>query len=1015
MALLLSSRACARGSRVSLAVLSALGMVEAGAQTTPGQTLEEVTVSATGTNISGIAPVGSEALSIDREEMLSIGANDIADVVRKLPQIQNLGFDETSRGGNSTTDTGGNATRGNSINLRGIGQNATLVLVDGHRLAPAGTQTSFYEAIQVPIAAVERVEVIADGASAIYGSDAVSGVVNFVLRKDFEGMEVTGRYNVHQYSSDWAASMLGGTHWQLGSLGRGNVIASYEHVQQEPLRRGELRWFRQDLRSLGGPDNRVMPGSVTPGNAGNISVSTTPLAPLFMPPNPPGPVNPAFADAGTNTLYGLPSGNGQGLTYSQLRANQPNLLDRADFEDYLSDTERKHVTLFINQELAPGLSGYYQGFYVKRDTFTHTFYSQQASGAPTVTVPANLVTADGRSVPNPNYIHGIPNTVQPPGPFGAGGPQPLTVQYNFRAHMPPGYQVGNDTWDETFSHTLGFRAELAGGWNADWYYTYGTVENCGVCYLNSFVNADSGNALQRAVNEGFINPLSSEPLTEAQWNRIRGSNIQTAQNRLNDTVLKFDGPLFDVPAGAVKMAVGAQYTELNNKVQNGAQRSPTFIGQTPAFGSPDIFVWDAGSDTTRYQNAGFVELFVPAVAPAQEVPVVRSLNFSAAVRYDDYSDFGSTTNPKLGFTWELVHGFSLRGSWGTSFRAPNIPETDNGVFSVTAPLPGFIVTNNSGDPTLLPAGSNVLLRIGGNPQLQPEEGETWSFGFDWSPEFLSGLRVAGTYYRVEYDSRIVSPPALQFLANPRNRQTYDAFITPIPQVAGCNRDDRSTWHPAVRDAYENPPINHLQRGFLYGIENWSNPNIDICNIRLILDGRNINAAGTLQDGVDLQLGYSFGALGSFWNLGLVGSKILTNEQTFIAGAPTEDILDRINFPVDLRARASLTWGWAGWNASLFGNYVDGYRNDIPPNVGGVPQAQSDVPSWITWDISLGYSMPEGASTLLDGVRAIVNVQNVFDRDPPTVLIASAGGAVAMDARNHNPFGRIFQFSLTKRF
>jgi iron complex outermembrane receptor protein len=268
---------------------------------------------------------------------------------------------------------------------------------------------------------------------------------------------------------------------------------------------------------------------------------------------------------------------------------------------------------------------------------------------------------------------------------------------------------------------------------------------------------------------------------------------------------------------------------------------------------------------------------------------------------------------------------------------------------------------------------------------------------------------------VEYDSRIVSPPAFQFLANPLNRRVYDSFITKIPQVAGCNRNDRSTWHPAVRDAYENPRIEHLDRGFLYGIESWSNPNLDICNIQLILDGRNTNAAGTVQDGIDLQLGYSFTALSSFWNVGLVGSKILTNEQTLIAGAPTEDILDRVNFPVDLRARANLTWGRRGWNASVFGNYVDGYRNDTPPNVGGVPLPQSDVPSWTTWDVSLGYSVPEGAGALFNGMRAVVNVQNVIDRDPPTVLIASGGGAVAMDARNHNPFGRIFQFSLTKRF
>jgi iron complex outermembrane receptor protein len=128
------------------------------------------------------------------------------------------------------------------------------------------------------------------------------------------------------------------------------------------------------------------------------------------------------------------------------------------------------------------------------------------------------------------------------------------------------------------------------------------------------------------------------------------------------------------------MAIGAEYTKHNNRLQNGGSRSLSYIGQVSGYGTPDVFLWDAQADESRKQHAAFTELYVPVVAPAQEVPLVRSLNVSAALRYDEYSDFGSTVNPKLGFTWDLTDEFAVRASWGTSFRAPGLPESNNGVF-----------------------------------------------------------------------------------------------------------------------------------------------------------------------------------------------------------------------------------------------------------------------------------------------------------------------------------------------
>jgi iron complex outermembrane receptor protein len=963
-------------------VISSPAAAQSAADPASKDELEEVVVTATGTNISGVAPVGSETLTISRDEMLQLGADNVADVVRTLPQVQNLGFDEAARDGNAVATP--NPTRGTSINLRGIGQSATLVLVDGHRLTPAGTAAAFLEAIQVPFAAIERIEVIADGASAVYGSDAISGVVNYVLRKDLDGVELSGRYSTNSYGDDWTGSLTGGTNWQgFGFLGRGNVIASYEHVRQNNINRSDLPWYRQDLRGLGGLDNRINNNNATPSAAGNIVVAgTTP--------------NTALPRAGTWQYYALPAGtNGVGLSFANLAVNQPNLVDRSDFEDYLPRTERNHVTLLANQDIGASWNVYYEGFWAKRDTVTRTFYSQNANANLTVTLPTT----------SPWYIAGIPGT--------AG--QPLTVQYNMLAHVPVGTVFLNETPEETFSHTAGIRGKLPGEWNADLYYTYGSVENCGVCYLDFFVNADQGNALQRAVSNGLINPLSTERLTQAQWDLIRGSNIQTSQNRLNDTVIKFDGPLFSLPGGRVRAAIGAEYAHQVNRLQNGAQRAPAPFPPPPA-GTPDTFLWDAQVDEPRYQSAAFTELYVPIVGNDNAKPFMRSLSLSAAFRYDKYSDFGSTTNPKVGFTWELTDELALRGSWGTSFRAPWLTEMNNGIFSVAFSFPTF---NGSGDPSIPTTNgqTQALFLIGGNPDLEAEEGETWSAGFDWKPLFADGLKVSGTYYRITYDSRITAPAIFGMINSPQNRAAYANLIHPIAANPNCVQGNPATYDPALVAALSEPnlpgqtPLPGFNgRSYLYGTEGLLF--LNLCSVGVILDAQNTNAAATMQDGVDVMLSYSFDALSSFWNVGFSASKILTNEEQIVSGTAMNDVLDRIGRPNDLRARANINWGRGSWNAMLSANYVDSYLNDRPIVVNNVPLPQSEVPTWTTVDLNVGYSVPQNAGwSALEGVRVGATIQNLLDRDPPTVLSGTTGN----DAQMHNPLGRIWQFSVTKRF
>jgi iron complex outermembrane recepter protein len=279
--------------------------------------------------------------------------------------------------------------------------------------------------------------------------------------------------------------------------------------------------------------------------------------------------------------------------------------------------------------------------------------------------------------------------------------------------------------------------------------------------------------------------------------------------------------------------------------------------------------------------------------------------------------------------------------------------------------------------------------------------------------------MSGTYYNIKYDSRIVGAPFAAFLASPNNRAVYSSLITVVQPAPGCIPGNLATAPAAIREALTQPAIPTTSvaglpglgpRSFLYGIENITSSNL--CDVRAILDGRVINSANTEQHGIDLSVSYAFDALSSFWNVGFAASKILSSQEQIFTGAPVNNALDRINFPVDPRVRANFNWNRGAWGVALYGNYVGSYTNDTPITIAGVVQPNTRIPSWTTADLNLSYSTPtDSGSPLLEGVRIGLTVQNLFDRDPPIVLT----GTTANDARNHNPLGRELQFTVTKRF
>jgi len=636
--------------------------------------------------------------------------------------------------------------------------------------------------------------------------------------------------------------------------------------------------------------------------------------------------------------------------------------------------KRDQYSLNLNQQVTDWLSFYAQVLHRERSTISYTM--SNGSGIQydsRVSVPAS----------SPWYIAGIP---------GVAPGAPLTVQYNAYKDVGPGHYP-NDEKQTTW--TTGLKADFAGEWKGEFYYTNSENEACGICVLDTYINWDGFYA---QVAAGNINPFSSAPLSDTQKSTFVGTNFQSNVGKLHDAVLKFNGPLFDLPGGKVRAAVGGEYNKNSIFVINEAHR-----------GNENVYFRDTATYMQRKIKSAFAEIYVPVIGAGNAVTGIQSLSLNAALRHDRYSDVGNTTNPKFGLTWEVNDALSLRGSWGKSFRAPALPEMNPLVVSNRNLSQ---VVNNSGDPRIVDGVSPGLawqLTMGSsNADLVPETAKTWSAGIDYDVPMIEGLRLSATYYNIAYENRIDRPTVNEFYSSPENRAIWDAYITPINNPANCVADDPSTYDPALVPFMNLPAL----YGNLGSVSNAlsSNPNINPCLVNVVTDGRNTNMAATEQAGLDLELNWSIPSNLGFWMIGASTTRVLKHDQQLVAGLPMSDRRGMYNEPSSIRARANVGWYLGDWGAHLFANYIGSYTNDLPITWAGVRQPERRVGSWTTWDLGVSWS-PMLETKWLHGIRVGFNVNNILDRDPPIVL----SGTTAFNASKSNPFGRTWAVSVALNY
>jgi iron complex outermembrane receptor protein len=681
----LASMLCAAAPAWAQAADAPVSESEA-ANTTDGDA--EIVV--TGTSIRGVPPTGSNLIRVSRDDIKLIGAATMPDLLATVPQLNSFNTaPRTSNGGLGSFAPG----------LRGLPSSATLPLMNGHRLISGSTQQTNPDFPFLPELAVERVEIVADGASAIYGSEAVAGVVNFITRSHVSGVEATARYGIADDYHTFSAAGIVGKDW-----GSGSVALSYQYAEADNITGADRRYRSLDFRAAGGVDTRA---TVCP--AANVN--------LFL-----------------GTIYAAPS-----------LAPGVNTCDPRGPVDLVPANRSHSAFLTARQEVATNVTLWGEALYSDRKD----------------TVQAAL--------PGQTFV-----LILPSNPFYRAPPG-TAAGYEY-VDFRPDNLVGADHFDQTYrvrsgDSSVGIDARLPGAFKLSVWGTLNWSRN------DTFQPGISTTALAAAAG-GTTLATALDPFGTGTSPAVVAAILDnptdfTNHQRTRLGAVRIDGPLAELPGGQLKIAAGAEY------------RRETYAQRGSSGGVP------FPENLDRNVASLYGELFVPVFGQGNEAPLMHSLSLSLSGRYDHYSDFGSTTNPKVGVDWEPVAGLTLRGTYGRSFRAPGLRDLGSTVgsyYSAAALVDAFGVR----DPSRGAAQVNTILLLGGNQALKPEKARTFSLGADLRPRFLPGFSASLTFYDIVYNDVIGTPYGLgaliftdptfaaRVVRNPSTAQVTSAIANTVP-------------------------------------------------------------------------------------------------------------------------------------------------------------------------------------------------------------------------------------------
>lgn len=870
----------------------------------------ETEIVVTGTHIRGADGGPSPIMILGRDDIDRQGDATVAQILAELPQnFEGMASEQSAL--TLADGSGTNASLATGVNLRGLGAGATLVLVNGRRLAGSGTMGDFNDVSSVPTAAVERVEVLLDGASALYGSDAVGGVVNIILKENYEGAQTRLQLGsvTEGKSTEVQFGQTVGARWATGG-----ALLSYEYYRRGVLGSDSRDYTRSaDLRPLGGTDHRQffsLPGNILAFDSAS------------------GSFGPAFA---------IPAGqDGTGLTPGDFLPGVINLEDQRQGTDILPRQARHSVYGRASQEILDGVSLSLDARYSRRT------FAVRGMGSPAILV----ITAA-----NPYFVS----------PTGA--PADI-IAYSFSRELGPSMTTGHA---ETIGVSGGGNIDLGGQWQARAYVAFAQQRERN--RVDNIINIPSlsealGTVPDNPVTafdpgrDGYFNPYGDGAANSPAILDFVGAGYQDFRTRSRVTTYNVDadGSLVDIPGGSVKLAVGA-----NIRRESFGRGAQNFLVTAEPVLSPI-------KTSSRTIKAAFAELRVPLVGPDNAMPGIQRLEATAAARIERYDDFGTTTNPKIGISWSPFDGVRLRSSYGTSFRAPNLREIHD-----TRRVSATILPEADGTQTA------IILLSGGNPDLGPETARSFSAGISLAPQFASGLRADATWFRTRFNRRI-GRPALDDLTNALVNPALTPFVEHVSPATNASDLARVT-------ELLNDPSSTAQGVF------------PPTAIGAIVDARYVNTGSTDVSGIDLAVNYALDRGQHHFNLGAAGTYLLRYREKLTPTAPSIDQVNIAGQPARFRGKLNGGWSLGAFGSSATLNYVNGYR-DLTGRA---------IDSWTTVDLQLRFR-PEKQESPLRGFTVALNVQNLFDRDPP---FYDSPSGVGYDATNADALGRFVSLQLSK--
>ena len=816
------------------AVISALTTGTVMAQE-PADTVEEVLVTGTttGTMLRGVAPVGTNVVSLDKSKIEATGVSNSNDLLAQIPQVSSTFNGKPTM----TSNVGAGFPMPKLRDLGTSGGSTTLILMNGLRLPGSGIIQTVPDSSVIPPGAIERAEIVLDGGSSIYGSDAIGGVINFITRDRFDGVELQIEGDSADSYSGTNINLTAGKDW-----GSGSGLVSLYHTENDAVYGRDRDYITADssAHAPAGQDNRSY-------------------------------------YCGAGAFMGF-----DGVIRDEPNGAPADRCDQTDPISFIPETESNTIYASLKQDFSDVVS-----------LDLVTFYSERS---------VDVAGHSGNDGMGTGYEASYFNY-----PPAADFALPLGQYYINLQELAGADAVHNESDYDSFSFMPELTIALPADWRLKLAYNYGEATTKGI---ERDVNPDAA-----ILHDYLVNPDSVQASDLLDYYQTDAEAKQT-HHQFRAVV---DGDLFSLPAGEVKVATGVEFVTQNYK---------GFFGAGP-YDAVDYTV----ADTDRDISSAFLEFVAPIFDNSAGV-----MNATASGRFDDYSDVGNTTNPKIGLDWAPIESLTFRAQWGTSFQAPSMADSGGALDkrAIYIPVPQFVDPSDEN-----PTGQTILL-AGGTDGLKPESSESYSIGGTWTPEFTEGLSIDLSYFNIEYKDAISVAP----------------FWTPLLYS-----------NPSLESFYTKSPDEATTRALLEGYRLQGVSSVDeiVANpVYVVIDATRKNMQAVNLSGIDFDLSKfwetGFGTI----DTGVAGVYYLSRETAAAEGSEFNDDLEKGQVGTfDLVANLGLSTDVLSTGIRVL--YSDGWNDGF----------EYDPSTTVNYYGSYSF----GEQAMFEDVTLTFNVDNLLDEDP----------------------------------